>query len=251
MKINITAEEYAGLPEALKEHYIADGEGYKLKLEDDKGDLEGKIRNAEKLLEERKVEEERRKQLEIELNKLKDRDKEEELKRLEEQGKFQEVLERTKTEYEKRLETLETKARDEAQQRRDMMVNVAVKDAAVKIAGERATIIEPHLRMRFQVSEENGVEKVVITDATGLPNPAMNTDRLVDEFKANPLWAGIVAGTDSAGLGTGGGTGGGNGIGEWDKYFDEKSNDYNVTKQFELSKSDPTLYAQLSKKYGL
>ena len=54
----------------------------------------------------------------------------------------------------------------------------------------------------------------------------------------------IVAPTNS-GSGGQGGNGGGNTDSK--KYFDKSSPDFNLTKQGEISKSDPSLYAQLSK----
>ena len=246
MKLFITKSEYEALPDVLKESYTQEGENYRLVVEDDKGDLYGKLKNADKLLEEKKREEQRRKELEEALKQYEAKQKEEELKKLEEQGKYEELLKRLEAEKEAKIQELQQKAEAEAQARKEMLLNLKVKEIATALAGERAALLEPHLRNRLDIRDD----KVIILDSTGVPNPNMTDDKLIDEFKTNPLFAPVIKGRDS----TGGGTVGANGNtagGDWEQYFDRSSPNYSIMKQIDLEKENPALYAQLIKKFGL
>jgi multidrug efflux pump subunit AcrA (membrane-fusion protein) len=250
LKLFITAEEYAGLPDALKENYTQEGEKYRLKVEDDKGDIYAALKAKDKILEEKKAESERRRLLEEELAALKRKEEEEERRRLEEAGKYEEVLKRIEAEKEAKLKELEARAEQEREARRKMLVDLKVKEVATALAGERAALLEPHLRNRFTITERDGKEEVVIVDPTGVPNPAMTVEKLMDEFRANPLFAPAIVGRDSNGGGTPGGNGGSAGE-EWSKYFDRSNPAYSISKQIELEEQNPALYNELVKKFGL
>ena len=76
---------------------------------------------------------------------------------------------------------------------------------------------------------------------------AMVGDKTLAEFI--PSWAGenkhFITAPDNSGGGANGGNGGGASAEK--KYFDKSSPDFNLTKQGEILKSNPALYAQLAK----
>ena len=251
LKFKVNEDEYKKLDEKLQELYEGKDGSYQLKL-DGGDDLTGLKQHAEKLLDEKKKEADKRRELEAKLTEMELKKKEEEEKLLLEKGEFEKVLEQKQKEFELKEKALVEKAEQAQNQMKDTLLNLEVTKVATELAGERAELITPHLQNRFDIVEKDGKLEVVIKDATGLPNPAMTADALIEEFKANELFEPIIKGRNSSGGGAGGGSGGGGAGGsEWEQYFDPANASYNITKQVELEKDDKTLHDSLRKKFNL
>ena len=252
LKFKISKEEYQKLSEAKQELYKEVNGEFKLDVEGDDNDLAGLKTHAEKLLEEKKLESEKRKKLEAQLAEIELQKKEDEQKSLLEQGEFDKLLEQNKQDFAEKEKKLLERAEKLEGQMKQSMIEAETTKVATELAGDNALLILPHLKDRFEVVDKDGVLSVIIKDATGLPNPAMTNDKLIEEFKANDIYKPILKGRDSSGGGAGGGTGGnGSDVSEWDKHFDPTNPDYSITKQGELEEKDSNLYTQLRDKHNL
>ncbi len=252
LKFKIDKKAYEELDEAKKALYKEDGDGFKLDVEGGDDDLAGLKSHAEKLLQEKKKEAEKRRELEAQLAELELKEKEEREKMMLEKGDYEKVLKEKEAEWEKQKEELAKKAEAAQNQMKQTLLDLEVTKVATELAGERAELIKPHLQNRFDITEKDGQLSVVIKDATGLPNPAMTNEALIEEFKANTLYEPIIRGRNSSGGGAGGGTGGQQGASEWEQYFNPAKKDtYSITKQMELEEKDPNTYKQLRDKFNL
>lgn len=169
------------------------------------------------------------------------------------QNKFQELLEAKtkaweaeKTQLMEKTGTLESRLKDNA-------LNTALKNLASELAGDRALLIEPHLKSRLTITGEDGDFKVQVMDGAGNPS-IMTTEQLAEEFRNNAAYAPILKGRNSTGAGAGGdgdGAGSSATLASYEKYFNPKGKEYSPTKQAELASKDKVMHDELVEKYQL
>ncbi len=170
---------------------------------------------------------------------------------LEAEKKYEELLEVKTQQADVKIAAAEGKASTAVEQLKASLLDAAVSKLALDLAGESASLLEPHLRGRFQVNEVEGKYVVQITDINNIAS-GLTPKELGDEFKANKLYAPILKGRDSSGGGSGGGSGGSaDEKGGYAKYFDPKSAEYSSEKQYELEQKDKKAHDALVKKYDL
>ena len=91
-----------------------------------------------------------------------------------------------------------------------------VTELAVKLAGENAPLLEPHIHSRIVIEAPDGTNLVRVLGKDGKAS-ALSLDDLVNEFKAEKLYAPILQAGRASGSGTpgggsnNGGAGGGSG----------------------------------------
>jgi len=205
------------------------------------------IRNKLKqLLDEKKKEADKRRELEDKLALEKAKNEEDRIKLLEQQGKYKEAYEAREAEYQRKLTEAEDRAKEIEETMKQTMVEVEVSKLAADLAGDSAFIMEPHLRSRFETKEVDGVLTVVAKDKDGNET---TTEKLAEEFRASKQWEKILVGRNSSGGGGGGGDAGN--IDDWEKYYKLGSPEYSLDKQVELAEKDLDKHNQLVKKYNL
>lgn len=205
-------------------------------------DLSGLQKKSKELLDELKQEREKRRELET-------KDAEREIEDMKKAGQFEELQKIMEDKHSNEIKGLQDQLNSMRDATKASTLNTAVAKLAGDLAGERSSLIAPHIRQRLNVIEVDGQMKVQVIDANGNPSPTMTLEQLSDEFKNNELFAPIVSGRQSSGGGAGGGDGSG-GESEWDKYFDVNASTFSMDKCLELEKSNPSLYQQLLKKYS-
>lgn len=191
--------------------------------------------------------------LQAKLQELLDKDGSRQEQDLLDQKKYEELLaskEKTWAEKETattaRLQALETRLRETA-------LSSALKSLAVELAGDRSLLIEPHLKSRLDVVEENGEFKVVVKDAAGAVS-TLTTAQLAEEFRNTEIFAPILKGRNSSGGGGGSEGDGASGpasLAQYEKYFNPKGKDYSPTRQRELQDKNKAMHDELVKKYNL
>jgi len=204
LKSKLTKAEFEALPEALQEHYKADGDNYLLDSDDARELRAAKDRETEAA----RREKERADRLQAE------KDEAERL-RIE--------AETDKARKSKDVEALETswKADKEAAvnaekavtaRREEQLRNLLVENVALSIANEISTspkIILPHIRERLTAELDGDKPLTRVLDGDGKPS-AKSVDELKREFIDNKEFASIIKGSNASGGGaSGGGSGGG------------------------------------------
>ncbi len=215
-------------------------------------DVTGLQNNRDALLEEKKTQKERHEREMEELqNKLKARD-EAERKIKEEGGHFKELYESERKARQEETEKLRRDKEDLMGKMDGAAIEQRAKDLAVKLGGpDYADGLLPHIKPRLKVAEIDGERAVRVADAAGNIT-SMTLDDLTTELKGCAHLKPLIRGPGSTGGGSGPANGGGGGstTGDFDKYFDPASNDWNLTRQGQLYRSDREQYDKLKNKYG-
>ena len=181
-----------------------------------------------------------------------DRKKTEELAKL--QGNWDEYKAKLIQENEAKL-TAEKKTREEAEGRlNEYFVSNEVRAAMAKAGVDNQELLMPHLRARVQIQKsDEGQLSLVVVGEDGKPRSSGNGDgknmsvlQLLDEMKADKVFAPAFPGSGASGGGAGGGGkgGGADGANPW------KKDSFNLTLQGQLLKSDPDKAARLRREAG-
>ena len=244
MKIKVTTAEYEKLADSVKALYKQSGEDYILDIDiKESDDYINLLDNRDTVLNEKKAEEKKRKALETENEKT-------HIKGLEEKQEYETLLDIKTEKFKTDITAASDKIHILQKQLENTLLDSAVESMAIKLAGDSAELIKPHLKDRMVMKDVDGQLKLFVTDVTGTAS-AMTLEQLSKEFEENKLYAPIIAGRNSSGGGAGGDGGhggGGSEFTEWEGYFKPESR--NLTKQAELLRSDPDLYKKLNEKYG-
>jgi len=232
-------EQFRGLYEEKDGAFVLKVDGVP---ESGKDDLTGLQNKSKELLDELKQEREKRRQLEA-------KDAEREVEDLKKAGDFEALQKISEEKHQNEIKGLQEQLDSMRNATKASTLNSAVAKLAGDIAGERSSLIAPHIRQRLSIIEKDGAMTVQVIDANGNPSPTMTLEQLGDEFRNNELFAPIVSGRQSSGGGANGSDGAG-GDSDWDKYFDVNADTFSMDKCLELEKTNPSLYAQLIKKYS-
>jgi hypothetical protein len=207
------------------------------------GDTSGLKENSEKLKAEKLA-------IQAKLDALEADSKAKEEDELGAKGEYEKLLKLKQEEFDTKITNAETEKAKAVEQIKNTMARAELLKIANEMAGDNAELILPHITSRVQVNVIDGNYTVQYTDINGTPvstDPSM----LKEDIKKNPLFKNILKGRSSNGGGAGGGSGGNGSTGDWDKYFDPSSKDYNPDKQGDLETSDNDQYKALVKKFDL
>jgi len=244
MKFKLTKVEYEALSDGSKESYKVSGDGYVLDVDvTESDDYQNLINNRNTVLDEKKNEEKKRLALEEEQERAK-------LKGLEDKQEYEKILGIKEDKFKQDLATSRSNETKLKLQLENSILDAAVESIAYGLAGERAELIKPHLKARMRMEEVNGVQSLIIKSTAGVDSQ-MTAEDLAKEFKENDLYAPLIAGRNSSGGGTFNDGGDGNNQSEyskWEEFFIPATR--NLTKQSELSKTDPEMFKKLSEKYN-
>jgi len=168
-------------------------------------------------------------------------------KELLEGKKYEQLIQAKTAQYETALEAEKVKVQQLTDNLKRTALTTAVKQIATDLAGENALLLEPHIQARIQanMNDEGAVELQFL----GIDGGAINQDGLINEFKQNPVFKTVIKGKRSTGGGAQGGSQGEGDTGEWAQYFDETSDSYSPSKQYELQQTNPQLHDALFAKY--
>jgi len=193
IKKTIAKSDYDSLDDAIKKLYVADGDKYRLDLEEKKDDSSELKRALER---ERQNGKDLKKTLEELKTKLEDEStlaarKAGDIETLEKSWSAK--LEKAQKEFQKSLE-------DKNQFLRKMLVDNVALQIATEIAGPNAEILIPHLKSRLQADLDSSIPMTRVLDGTGNISSLSPTE-LGQEFVANPKFAAIVVGSKASGSG--------------------------------------------------
>lgn len=223
MKFRLTKEQFEALNDEQKKEYVADGEGFKLNLEDiaDPEDNSALKRAKDREKQRADEAEAERKKLQDKLDAVSNDD-------ARKRGDI-EALEKSW----KQKETDAKAAGDAAVNAfKGKMEKLLVNDVAMQIAVEltkTVKLILPHIKARLK-AEFDGEDAITrVLDADGKPS-ALSIEDLKKEFRANPDFADIIIGSKASGSGARGGNGGG---------ASKKLSEMNDADRIEFAKNDP------------
>lgn len=188
--------------------------------------------------------------LQMELDDLKASNKQKEEVDLVEGKEYEKLLGIKTTQFDEKITAANSRADKAVLNLKSSLQERAVMELAVRLAGDSAALLIPHLKDRVQVNEVGEQYVVQVTDINGTPS-ALTMEDLGKEFKANKLFEKVLLGRQSSGGGSSGGSGGSGGTEEYAKYFDRAGPEYNTEKQYELEQKDKKAHDALVKKYGL
>lgn len=221
LKYQITSEDYAQLEEGQKALYQQSGEGFQLIIEGlpQPEDVTGLKAQLDTLLTEKKAEQAKRRQAEIEAQ-------QKERERLEAEGNYKQLFESSQTataEWQEKYQNLQ-------KQIEQGNISQAASKAAMSIAdGENADILSEFISRRLKVVEG----QVRVTDANG--NLTVSSiEQLAEEFKNTPRYASLVRGSGASGGGAANFRGGAM----------KEPKDMSQQEREEFAKRDPQGYAQ-------
>jgi hypothetical protein len=245
LKIKLTNEEHGALADSVKELYKKSGDNYILDVDiKESPDYIALLGNRNTVLDEKKAEEKKRKSLEDENEKT-------HIANLEEKQEYEKLLDIKTEKFKTDIKSANDKIIILQKQLENTLLDSAVESMSIKLAGDSAELIKPHLKNRLVMKDVDGQLKLFVTDVTGTAS-AMTLDQLSKEFEENNLYAPIISGRQSSGGGAGGDGGSSSGAATdyavQEAYFKPESR--NLTKQSELLQIDPELYKKLSDKYG-
>ncbi|PHM37185.1 hypothetical protein [Xenorhabdus innexi] len=190
-KFLLTKDEFEALSGEQKALYKAQGDQYQLHIEGmpDMPDVSGLQRKVDELLSEKKSEQEKRRQAEDAAKKAAD-----------EQARKNGDIEALEKSWAEKLSSREkellAKLDEKDSNLRTLLVDNVAQSLAVKLAGDGAALILPHIKSRLIVEEG----KTRVIDAEGKPS-ALTLDDLEKEFRSNKLFAPVVIGSKATGTG--------------------------------------------------
>jgi hypothetical protein len=234
MKRKLTKQEFDTLPEALKEHYKADGDAYALKLEDDDTGALKRAKDYEKAARqaaEAKLRETEKRLADIEAKLAADADKGARAK-----GDI-DALEKS---WQAKLAKADADKADALAKMQGQLQRLLVDNVAQTLAADIATVPElilPHIKSRLAVEEADGKHITRVLDAAGNPS-ALTVDELKAEFIGNEKFSAVIIGSKAKG---GGASGGGGGGASDVKKFHNEDGTVNWSKVAQANAKDPTV----------
>lgn len=223
MKFRLTKEQFDALNDEQKKEYVADGEGFKLVL-DDVSDPEDN--SALKRAKDR--EKQRADDAEKELKIAKDKLAETTTADARKAGDIDALEKSWKAQH----QAAKDEGAAEVNKFKSKMEKLLVNDVATQLAVEltkSVKIMLPHIKARLK-AEFDGEDAITrVLDANGKPS-ALSLEDLKKEFRANPDFADIIIGSKASGGGARGGNGGG---------ASKKLSEMNDAERIEFSKNDP------------
>lgn len=226
LKVKITKEEHAALSDALKTEYVADGDGFKLDVDDT--EIAAEMRRA-------------RDRSKVEADEARAAAAEEKRKReeLETAGARKAGdIDSIEKSWKQKLADAETKGQNETKALRSQLEKLLVQDVARAIATEISTspsLILPHIKARLS-ADFSGDEPITrVLDEAGKPT-ALSVTELKQSFIDNKDFAAIIIGSKSSGSGATGSNGSGG---------PKKPSEYTETERNDLFKKDPAKFREL------
>lgn len=223
MKFRLTKEQFEALTADAKKEYTADGEGYKLVLEDISDPEDNSALKRAKDREKQRADE-----AEAERKKLQDK-----LDGItNESARKAGDIDALESSWKKKADDAKAEGEATANSYKSKMEKLLVNDVATQIAVEltkSVKIMLPHIKARLK-AEFDGEDAITrVLDADGKPS-ALSIDDLKKEFRANPDFADIIIGSKASGGGARGGNSGG---------ASKKLNEMNDAERIEFAKTDP------------
>jgi hypothetical protein len=226
MKRKISKDEFAALPEALKQYYKQEGDSYVLQLEGDED--AGALRRAkDREVEARKAAEKKAQELQDQINSLTDGNarKAGDIATLEKSWK--EKHEQLKTEFESKLSAKDKYIKDS-------LLKGTTAQLAAALAGENSILLVPHIKERLTVDFSGEAPVLRVLDKDGNAS-ALSLEDLKKEFVENKQFASIIIGSKATGGAGSGRSGNGGSSGAGDKKFNELTE----AERIEWYKRDP------------
>lgn len=206
MKLNVNAEEYELLDDAIKAEYKKDGDGFSLTV--DGLEDTGALKRA------KEHEKERRQKVEAELKEIKDQltTKEDEIIDLRKGAVSKDDVEALERSYKEKLEKSEKEYSGRIQEAEGSLRSMLVDNVATKLANEISTVPElmsGAISARLTTEIVDGKATTRVLDQNGKPS-ALTVEELKKEFVANEKFSSIIVGSNASGSGAqGSGNGGG------------------------------------------
>ena len=115
--------------------------------------------------------------------------------------------------WQEKLAATQAEAAAEIQRLNTSLTNVLVDNVAIQAANDialegSAVVLLPHIKARLSMESIDGTPVTRVLGPDGKPSAA-TVDELKEEFKANPAFAGIIAGSKASGGGASGAKSGG------------------------------------------
>ncbi|KAA5920543.1 hypothetical protein F3I27_23400 [Pantoea sp. Bo_2] len=226
LKFKLTSDEYDALDESQKSFYAEAEGGYQLKIEG-VPDVSGLEKKVTELLNEKKIEQERRREAELQAQ----REREDAARK---KGDIETLEKSWQEKLTTREQELQATIDAHASRLHTLLVDNVAQSLATKLAGDSAAILIPHIRARLTV--EDGKTRVV--DAEGRPSAA-TLDELEKEFKENKLFAPVVIVSRATGTRGAGNLPSGSAEGKkWD--------DFTEAERVKLFNDDPEAFKRLA-----
>lgn len=206
MKLNVNAEEYELLDDAIKSEYKQGANGYELTV--DGLEDTGALKRA------KEHEKERRQKVEAELKEIKDQltSKEDEIIDLRKGAVSKDDVEALERSYKEKLEKSEKEYSGRIQEAEGSLRSMLVDNVATKLANEISTVPElmsGAISARLTTEIVDGKATTRVLDQNGKPS-ALTVEELKKEFVANEKFSSIIVGSNASGSGAqGSGNGGG------------------------------------------
>jgi len=233
MKLNVNAEEYELLDDAIKSEYKQGANGYELTV--DGLEDTGALKRA------KEHEKERRQKVESELKEIKDQLtlKEDEIIDLRKGAVSKDDVDALERSYKEKLEKSEKEYTGRINDAEGSLRSMLVDNVASKIANEISTVpdlMSGAISARLTTEIVDGKATTRVLDRDGKPS-ALTVDELKKEFVANEKFSSIIVGSNASGSGA---IGSGNGSGASKKFSDMSEAD-----RVSLYKDSPDDYRKL------
>lgn len=201
------------------------------------------LKNKNDILEEKRIEAEKRRAAEAILDEENRKKSEANAKTRED---FEKVLADERAHHAKQIEEM-TAAQTEAKERLNKnILGGALDKLASALSGDDAELIKPHLASRLTTVEVDGELRIMVNGKDGKPS-GLTVEQLEADIRNDKMFAALVKGRGSSGSGL---QSSGNGHGnDSAKYFDPKSAEFSLQKQTEIQQKNPTLYSEMSAKF--
>lgn len=226
-KLKLKKTEWEALEDGVKAMYVADGDNYKLDVDD--SELAAEMRRA------RDREKQEKAELQTKLDEM-----QEQLTELQnEGGKKKGDVDALERSYKDQLEKQKTKFEGMITKFKDMLKKLLVSDIAKTLASEISTspaLLLPHIERRL-TAELDGDEPITrVLGVDGKPS-ALSVEQLKQEFVDSKDFAPIIIGSKASGSGGIGGNGGSGGA--------KKPADYTEQERTQLYQSNRAEFFRL------
>ncbi|EIY5055166.1 hypothetical protein ML056_003478 [Klebsiella variicola] len=192
LKYKIDKATYDALSDEQKAMYAEAGDGYQMQIEGlpDVTGLEAKVNE---LLGEKKSEAEKRRAAELAAQQAADEHARAAGDVTALENSWRQKLTDTEQRYQSQIEGLNGSLNT-------LLVDNVANTLAVKLAGEAAPVMLPHIKTRLAVEMQDGKPVTRVLDASGKPS-ALTVDELGAEFSGNKAFAGVIIGSKASGTG--------------------------------------------------
>lgn len=168
-----------------------------------------------------------------------------EREQLESKGQYDEIISKTKKQYEDKI--------------KEMKESLEAKDQLIKKHVIESKLAEALAEVKCKPSMLKAAVRLLTDDIQVVENGdqietmvgALSISEHIKQWSQTPEGKEFVLAPENTGGGVSGGVNGQSSgdVSGVDKYFNPSSPEYNITKQFELMKSDPEQYNQLKQRY--